>query len=231
MLHKNGKRDLGTWFLESGNGIFYNGNQIVVKSFLKPLRRDIMADAKVLRKSIMEGTVEVFNEKGMKFTMDDLARKLGMSKKTIYTVFSEKEELFLAMVDYLFSSIKESEQAVMDDPNLTTVEKIRAILCVLPEGYKDVDFRQLYMLKEKYPQIYAQVEQRLETGWEQTISLIQKGIDEGVVRPIRIPVFKMMLEAALEQFFQRDILLSNKITYQEALNEVVSILVEGIEVK
>ncbi len=119
----------------------------------------------------------------------------------------------------------------MDDPNLTTVEKIRAILCVLPEGYKDVDFRQLYMLKEKYPQIYAQVEQRLETGWEQTISLIQKGIDEGVVRPIRIPVFKMMLEAALEQFFQRDILLSNKITYQEALNEVVSILVEGIEVK
>ncbi len=190
-----------------------------------------MADAKVLRKSIMEGTVEVFNEKGMKFTMDDLARKLGMSKKTIYTVFSEKEELFLAMVDHLFSSIKESEQAVIDDPNMTTVEKVRAILCVMPESYKDVDFRQLYMLKDKYPLIYAQVEQHLETGWEQTISLIQKGIDEGVIRPIRIPVFKMMLEAALEQFFQRDILLSNKITYQEALNEVVNILVDGIEVK
>ena len=38
----------------------------------------------------------------------------------------------------------------------------------------------------------------------------------------------MMLEASLEQFFRRDILKKNKLTYQDALNEVVEILMIGI---
>ena len=41
-------------------------------------------------------------------------------------------------------------------------------------------FRQLYQLKEKYPEIYHQVEVRLETGWETTIALLEQGMQEGV---------------------------------------------------
>ena len=41
-----------------------------------------------IREQILDATVLVFNKKGMKFTMDDIARELGMSKKTIYTVNS-----------------------------------------------------------------------------------------------------------------------------------------------
>ena len=48
--------------------------------------------------------------------------------------------------------------------------------------------------------------------------------------PVRIPILKMMLEASLEQFFQRDILIRNEISYQDALDEVVRILMEGIKV-
>ena len=181
-----------------------------------------------LRVNILEGTLQVFNKSGLKFTMDDIASLLKISKKTIYTVFHDKEELFLAMVDYLFDHIKESEREVVENTALSTVEKVRAILAVLPEGYKDVDFRQLYMLKDKYPKIYKQVELRLETGWEATIELIEQGMREGCIRRVSIPILKMMLEAALEQFFQRDILIRNEISYQEALDEVVGILTEGI---
>ena len=151
-----------------------------------------------------------------------------MSKKTIYTVFRDKESLFLAMVDYLFDSIKEREQQVLEDENLSTLEKIRKILGVLPEGYQEIDFRQLYLLREKYPEIYVKVEERLETGWETTISLLEQGMKEGVIRQVQIPIVKMMLEAALEQFFQRDILIQNGISYKDALEEVVNILVDGI---
>ncbi len=180
------------------------------------------------REAILEGTIRVFNKKGLKFTMDDVARLLGMSKKTIYTVFRDKESMFLAMVDYMFDSIKESEQRVVEDPKLSTKEKIRAILGVIPESYRDVDFRQLYLLKEKYPVIYKQVEKRLETGWERTIALLEQGMEEGVIRRVDIPIVKMMLEATLEQFFQRDILIQNEISYMDALDEVVGILMEGI---
>ena len=166
-----------------------------------------------LRETILEGTIQAFNKKGLKFTMDDIAALLGISKKTIYTVFQDKNTLVSEMVDYCFDSIKESEQKVLSDTSLDTVGKIRAILGVLPEGYKDIDFRQLYLLKDKYPKIYKKVEQRLETGWETTI---------------QIPILKTMMEATLEQFFQRDILITNQISYNEALEEVVNILVDGI---
>lgn len=185
---------------------------------------------KELRETILEGTLEAFNRKGIKFTMDDIAGILSISKKTIYTVFDDKEDLFMAMVDYLFDSIKESEQQVLADESLDTLEKIRKILGVMPEGYKNVDFRQLYMLRDKYPVIYKKVEERLETGWESTISLLEKGMEEGVIRRVSIPLVKMMLEASLEQFFQRDILIRNNISYTEALEQVVEILVDGIAV-
>jgi AcrR family transcriptional regulator len=184
-----------------------------------------------LRQKIFEGTIVVFNQKGLKFTMDDVAKELGISKKTIYKVFPDKEKMFLLMVDYLFDGIKNAEDEVMHDKNLTTIEKIRKILGVMPESYRNIDLRKLYQLKERFPNTYRRVEERLETGWENTIALIEKGIKEGVIRPLPICLVKMMLEASLEQFFQRDILIVNNLSYGEALDHVVDILVNGIAVR
>ena len=168
---------------------------------------------KELKENIMQGTLQAFNQKGLKFTMDDIAKILGISKKTIYQVFRDKEALFLETVDYLFDRIKDSEQKIVENPEMDTLQKIHTILGVMPECY---------------PEIYHQVEVRLETGWETTIALLEQGMQEGVIRPVRIPILKMMLEASLEQFFQRDILLQNEITYAQALQEVVGILMYGI---
>lgn len=38
-----------------------------------------------LQKNILECHPRVFDQKGLKFTMDDLAKELSISKKTIYT--------------------------------------------------------------------------------------------------------------------------------------------------
>ena len=43
-----------------------------------------------LKGDILEATIQAFQKKGLKFTMDDLASLLGISKKTIYTVFPDK---------------------------------------------------------------------------------------------------------------------------------------------
>ena len=175
-----------------------------------------------LRKTILNGTMEVFNQKGLKFTMDDIAKQLSISKKTIYKVFDDKEKMFLEMVDYLFDQIKVSEEEVMKDKSLTTLEKIRKILGVMPESYRDIDLRKLYQLKEKYPSTYKR---------ENTLTLLEKGIKEGVIRPVPLCLVKMMLEASLEQFFQRDILIVNNLSYGEALDHVVDVLVNGIAVR
>lgn len=196
----------------------------------KWVSKNIEKDGKQMdnKEKILEATIKVFNRKGLKFTMDDIASELSMSKKTIYTVFRDKESMFFAMVDYCFDKIKESENEILSDDSLSTVEKIRGVLAVLPSGYKDVDFRQLYTLKDKYPNTYSRVEERLETGWEKTIAIINQGIEEGSIRPVNVNLLKSMLEATIEQFFQRDILIRNQISYAEALEEVVNILVDGI---
>lgn len=183
------------------------------------------------KETILLGTMEAFHEKGLKFTMDDVAKKLNISKKTLYKVFDNKEDLFLAMVDYLFDSIKESKLQVLAREDINTVDKIRMILSVMPESYANLDFRTLYQLKEKYPSIYEQVERRLENGWEETLSLMEQGMQEGVIRTVPLCLVKLMMEAALEQFFQRDILVQNGLSYQEALSHVVEILVDGIAVR
>ena len=86
-----------------------------------------------LRENILQGTIKAFNQKGLKFTMDDIAGILSISKKTIYTVFKDKEELFLAMVDYLFDNNKVSVRQVMEDQGLVSLEKLRRLRRVLPE--------------------------------------------------------------------------------------------------
>ena len=181
------------------------------------------------KERILKGTIQAFNEKGLKFTMDDLARILGMSKKTIYVEFTDKNSLFLAMVDYLFDGIKESEEEIINNTDIDIVDKIKTMLGVLPESYKDIDLRQLYMLKDKYPVIYKRVEERFENGWQQTIELLKEAMEEGKVRKVNVDIFKMMMEAALEQFFQRDILIYNSLSYEEGLKEVVGILMNGIK--
>ena len=51
---------------------------------------------------------------------------------------------------------------------------------------------------------------------------------ENVIRRINPHIVKTMMEATIEQFFQRDVLVINGISYNEALEEVVDILVDGI---
>lgn len=79
-----------------------------------------------------------FNE-GESFYASNIAAELGMSKKTIYATFRDKESMFLGMVDYCFDRIKIQKQLVLEDETLSTVEKIRKVLGVMPEGYKEID--------------------------------------------------------------------------------------------
>lgn len=184
-----------------------------------------------LKEMIMDATLDEFKEKNLKFTMDDLAKRLQISKKTIYTIFPDKNTLFLETVDYCFAAIKEAEKKIHDEKDMDIVEKIKRILIVLPERQKNVDWRQLYTTKEKFPKIYEKIEKRLETEWDSTIKLLEQAIKIGRVKPISIPVFKIMVESSIEGFLRSSALIDNNISYEGALNEMIDILMEGIEVK
>ncbi|MBE5997308.1 MAG: TetR/AcrR family transcriptional regulator [Lachnospiraceae bacterium] len=181
-----------------------------------------------LRIRILDSAADLFNSKGIKFTMDDLAHSLGMSKKTIYTVFPDKKSLMIDTIDRFFDAAMEDELKVAATPGAGPVEKLRLVLGTIPKRYEIYDLRKLYVLKEKYPMVYKHWKKRREEYWQGAESLLRQGMDEGLIRPVMIPVFRSMFQASIEQFFQKDILVKNDISYKDAVAEVAMILVDGI---
>lgn len=182
----------------------------------------------ILKNKILEAVIPLFNENGLKFKMDDLATSLSMSKKTIYSVFPTKKSLLYEMVDYVFDLIHQNKEEIIFDNKIDTKEKLRKLLCSLGEKFENIDLSKLYELKDKYPGVYKKVAMRLETGWESTFKLMEENIKDGYFRNFNLHVFKLMMEVTLEQFFQKDFLLKNGLTYKEALDQVVDILLGGI---
>ena len=180
------------------------------------------------REQIMDAVIGQFRLNGIKFTMDDIAGDLHMSKKTIYTLYPDKESLMIDAVERFFRSVKESESAVLRAPDLDYYERLRKVLSAMPKKYEGMEFGELWDVRDRYPRVYAALAKNLENGWEPTIQLLEEGIREGKLRNFSVPIFKTMMETTLEQFFQKDVLKKNRISYRKALNEVVEILINGI---
>ena len=184
-----------------------------------------------LRIRILDEAAKQFDKKGIKFTMDDLARSLGISKKTIYTVFEDKRSIMTETIDRFFDDALIEEEMILNDDSLSIVEQLKSIIGRVPERYTQNDLAQLYVLKEKYPSVYRHWQRCRENYWEGVGILINRGIESGEIRHVSLPILKTMFQSTIEQFFQDDVLIKNHIPYRDALAEVASILVDGIIAK
>lgn len=184
-----------------------------------------------LRLRILDEAARQFDKKGIKFTMDDLAHSLGMSKKTIYTVFEDKRSIMTQTIDRFFDEALIEEEMILNDSSLTIPEQLKTIIGRVPERYTQNDLTQLYVLKEKYPSVYRHWQFCRENYWEGVALLLERGINEGAIRPISLPILKTMFQATVEQFFQNDVLVKNHIAYRDALSQVADIIVNGIIAK
>ncbi len=181
-----------------------------------------------IRKSIMDAVVDLFNEKGMKFTMDDISKKLHISKKTIYKEFDDKDELFYATVDYGFAAIKQKEAEIIADDSLDLLDKISKVIVCLPDNYRNIDFRMVYQLRDKYPNVYNRVAKRIESDWEDTEKLLKEAMDMGKLRKLPIPVVKLTIEGAIEKFLSTEELSRTELSYEDALNDMIDIIINGL---
>ena len=169
--------------------------------------------------------IELFRRDGLRFTMQQAAAVMHISKKTIYAVYPSKEALLLDMVDDAFTRIHARKQRILDGPG-TLAEKLRAVIIALPEEYTALDLQD-----EKYPKVAARVRKHLETGWEPTLTLLEQAIGAGVIRRVSLPVLQRMISASIEDFLADRALDAQGISYTDALDEMISILLEGLLVR
>ena len=174
--------------------------------------------------------MELFRREGLRFTMQQAAAMMHISKKTIYAVYPSKEALLLDMVDDAFTRIHARKQRILDGPG-TLAEKLRAVIIALPEEYTALDLQQMDLLDEKYPRVAARVRQHLETGWEPTLALLQQAMEQGVIRTVSLPVLQRMIAASIESFLADRTLEQQGIPYAGALDEMMGILLDGLLIR
>lgn len=180
------------------------------------------------REKCIYQTIALCSSCGLDFTMSQLATELGMSKKTLYVLFESKESLLLATVDHMFDAVKSSEAQVLALKDIPLEEKIRRLIVVLPDSYRTLNWSRLQGVEEKYPKVYHRIRERLETGWEPTLELLEQGIAEGVLRPFVPGLLRAVVEGAIEYFLSGTALEREKLDYIQALDGMMDLLMYGI---
>ena len=169
--------------------------------------------------------MNLYWESGIKFTMDELATRLCISKKTLYEMVRSKEELFIQVIEQYFEGVADLQNVIHLDTSLTSVEKIKKLLCATP----DFPMRKyhLHELKMNYPAAYKMLDDKLRHGWERTISVIDQARSEGRVREIDTALFSKVYAAAIEEVIMGND-IDSTLSFRQKQEQVVDLLLFGI---
>lgn len=104
------------------------------------------------KQDILLCSITNFTKFGSKrFTLDDLAFELGISKKTIYQYFNGKEALVAESLSYLLDNYVEEIEAIQEREDLDAIEKIITIYKRGFEYLKHFKPAFLFGIKKYYP--------------------------------------------------------------------------------
>lgn len=113
-----------------------------------------------MKDKILLNASDLFLNYGFKsVTMDDLANKIGISKKTIYLHFKNKTELVEATTMYLFGIISHGIDCICALEK-NPIEEIYDIKQFIMDHLKDEKSSPQYQLQKYYPQIFATLKKK-----------------------------------------------------------------------
>jgi len=136
-----------------------------------------------MKAKIIQKSAEMFLNLGFKsVTMDEIADKLAISKKTIYAHFVNKEALIDAVSLYIFAQINAIITKI-ESKHLNPIEETFRIKEIVSRYLKGDKTSPEYQLKKYYPNIYAKLDVRkkeiINTCFKNNL---KRGIKEGCFR-------------------------------------------------
>ncbi|MFT5751978.1 MAG: AcrR family transcriptional regulator [Flavobacteriales bacterium] len=136
-----------------------------------------------MKDEILHTATELFLNQGFKsITMDDIAREMSISKKTIYTHYSNKEAIVEASADGLFTSICGGIDHICDLKN-NPIEELYAIKKFVLEHLKGERTSPMYQLQKYYPKIHASLR-------KQQYDYMQNCMVDNIVRGVELGLFR-----------------------------------------
>lgn len=135
-----------------------------------------------MQELIIETATKHFIKYGFKtFTMDDLAKQLGMSKKTLYEHYSSKSELVQACLDEMMRDLQDCRNFTEGNGNI--IENVFNSQQEFIEKYEVTNACPVWDLKKYYPKQHEYMrEQFRKFHREFAEKLIDRGLAEGLFR-------------------------------------------------
>lgn len=136
-----------------------------------------------MKETILLKAGEIFLRLGFKsVTMDDIANELGMSKKTIYKFFKNKEELVDESISVIHEKIHETMSCICNN-EYNAIEENFEIKKTFKDLFKNTDDSPMYQLQKYYPKTHAKLMlDEFSLFKDCILKNITKGIEEGLYR-------------------------------------------------
>ena len=140
-----------------------------------------MSEKNELREKIIKTANIQFQTHGIKdVRMDDIAAMLGISKRTLYQLFKNKEELLYEGIKYSHKLSVEKAKQLIRNAN-GTMEVILSLYNLYLNQLKEVN-RNYFRELRKYPKVMEESRKRSRQNEHKVRAWLESGIKEGIFR-------------------------------------------------
>jgi len=161
-----------------------------------------------MKQKILQTASKLFLSLGFKsVTMDDIAEKMAISKKTIYEYYQNKTALVKATTHFVFEQIHQKIDSICcEDCDTSPIHTLFHINNFMVKHLQE-DNAPEYQLKKYYPKIAASLTEKKFTLMTEGITEnLEKGIEQGLYRSdIDAPVIARIYYSSISTIKNSDI--------------------------
>ncbi|GGF40541.1 TetR/AcrR family transcriptional regulator [Echinicola rosea] len=188
---------------------------------------------------ILEAANQLFFRNGFKHTtMDDISKKLGMSKKTVYQYFPGKQELLEASFNMLKTRLSLKVETILENDELSFLLKLKSMLSAIAKDLAPINPELLADMREQVPEVWASLEDYIRTSaYLRFQRLVQTGIDQGLVAShVDKSMVVLLYASAIQNLidpkflgqFPKEMVDGLKTNPAKIYDQAISIIFEGI---
>lgn len=179
------------------------------------------------RNRVIEMAGLMFFEHGIrKVRMDDVAAALTMSKRTLYEMFADKEELLLECMKVNQEKKRENAVQVADSAD-NVLEIVFRLYQYGMEEMKNVH-PSMYRDIKKYPKVCEYLNQFKEQSTKNSKVFYETGVRQGLLRSdINFDIFQFLVDLSMSGFLTNDLLME-RWALADVLDTVVRVNMRGI---
>lgn len=185
--------------------------------------------AKDIRERIIREALREINCRGSDFHMDDLARNLRISKRTLYEHFVSKQAIIEESLLSMMNKIQEEHRKLLADPDMTTEEKIISFFKVTSADITVLSVRKTTDLLKKMPDVCKKLEVARNADWDILGQLLDVAQQEDDFKPFDKFLLLHMLYSAADDVINYFDKVKHDYSFPEYMERCICVILYGIK--